>query len=212
MLWKVRRVQSRSTSRQTPIAAAVCLASIAPARSPAGACHQVSGDHDLVVHRRCARRRHSGGGGQLAVTPVVDLASQMNLAAGRGHLDIVVIQSRAVQGMADVVGNRQTVDMPLDRDLIGNAFHPQQWAHIPCGAGAGCHCDTAGQRVTPARYDAFAETHFILSGTAAVRQEDTVTHLGRLEGVRFEPGTSHSVRNTGEQTLYLLRAHEKPTE
>ena len=64
--------------------------------------------------------------------------------------------------------------------------------------------------VAPAHDHPFAETYVILSGTAAVRQGDTVAHLSRLDGVRFEPGTAHSVRNTGDQTLYLLWAHEKP--
>lgn len=62
----------------------------------------------------------------------------------------------------------------------------------------------------PAHEHAFAETYIIIAGTAGVRQADRVEHLGRLDAVRFEPGTSHAVRNTGDQTLYLLWAHEKP--
>ena len=64
--------------------------------------------------------------------------------------------------------------------------------------------------MAPAHDHAFAETYIIISGTAAVRQGNRVAHLGRLDGVRFEPGTSHSLRNTGDQTLYLQWAHEKP--
>ena len=63
---------------------------------------------------------------------------------------------------------------------------------------------------TPPHAHPFAETYVIVSGTAAVRVGDRVEHLGRLDGVRFVPGTAHGVRNTGDQTLYLFWAHERP--
>jgi mannose-6-phosphate isomerase-like protein (cupin superfamily) len=52
------------------------------------------------------------------------------------------------------------------------------------------------------------ETYLVLSGTGAVSAEGETAHLARLDAAYFPAETPHVIRNTGDQTLHVLWAHE----
>jgi len=54
------------------------------------------------------------------------------------------------------------------------------------------------------------ETYIILSGTGAVSHLGEAHHLGRLDAVYYPAEVPHAIRNTGDQPLYVLYAHEFP--
>ena len=54
------------------------------------------------------------------------------------------------------------------------------------------------------------ETYIILSGTGAVSHLGETHHLGRLDAVYYPAEVWHAIRNTGDQPLYFLYAHEFP--
>ncbi len=52
------------------------------------------------------------------------------------------------------------------------------------------------------------ETYVIMRGSAVVIQEGTTVELGRLDAIYFPPETPHALRNSGDEPLYLLWAHD----
>ena len=55
------------------------------------------------------------------------------------------------------------------------------------------------------------ETYVVMRGRAVLEQEKTSVELARLDVVYFPPGTPHALRNSGDEPLYLLWAHDNLT-
>ena len=56
------------------------------------------------------------------------------------------------------------------------------------------------------------ETYVIMRGAAAFRQDGETVELHRLDAVYFPPGAPHTIRNAGDEPLYVMWVHADPAK